>query len=270
MDCENKQSKTLVMKFGGASVATPEKFGLIADIIIARFRKYGRVIIVVSAMGNTTNQLIDLAAQVNPNPPRREYDMLVTAGERISISLLAMAIAAKGHEAISFTGSQSGIITCSQHSEAKIMEVRPHRLLTCLDKGKIVIVAGFQGVSRGGEITTLGRGGSDTSAVALGVALDAERVEFYKDVPGVFDEDPKKNQKANLFSQLTFSDALNIVEKGAKILHPRSIRLAEKNHLPLHVHSFEDFHPEKPCGTLIAPAVFSVKPAGKFYEEECS
>lgn len=238
------------MKFGGASVATPEHFSRIAEIILHRMKEYSRVVVVVSAMGKTTDQLIDLAKQVHPEPPRREYDMLVSVGERISISLLAMALARRNCEAISFTGSQSGIITSDTHSEARILEVRPHRLLPCLEAGKIVIVAGFQGVSKKGEITTLGRGGSDTTAVALGVAFNA-KVEFYKDVPGIFSEDPKINSRAQVFPKLSFQEALSIVNKGAKVLHPRSIYLAEKNNLPLHVLSFQEYDPEKNGGTLI-------------------
>lgn len=240
--------KTLIMKFGGASVATPEHFGRIADLIVDRIREYSRIAIVVSAMGDSTNQLIELAKKVNPDPPRREYDMLVTVGERISISLLAMALALKEKEAISFTGSQSGIITCGRHTDARIIDVRPHRILPCLELGKIVIVAGFQGVSRAGEITTLGRGGSDTTAVALGVALGASIVEFYKDVPGIFDVDPKKHASAIRLPTLTYSEALNITLNGAKVLHPRCIQLAQKNGLPLHVRSFK---PEENGGTLI-------------------
>ncbi|MFN4174875.1 MAG: aspartate kinase, partial [Parachlamydiaceae bacterium] len=176
--------RTLVLKFGGASVAEPEHFSKIADIILYRKKEFNNIVVVVSAMGDTTNKLIDLAKKVNPNPPRREYDMLVSVGERISISLLAMALALKGQDAISFTGSQSGIITTEEHSEARIIDVKPNRLQPHLQAGKVVIVAGFQGVSKSGEITTLGRGGSDTTAVALAVALKAEKVEFYKDVIG--------------------------------------------------------------------------------------
>jgi len=241
--------KTIVMKFGGAAVATPEHFARIADIIADRSQHFQRVTVVVSAMGDTTNQLIELAKKVNPDPPRREYDMLVTAGERISISLLAMALALKKQEAKSFTGSQSGIITCDRHTEARIIDVKPYRILPSLNQGKVVIVAGFQGVSSAGEITTLGRGGSDTSAVALGVALGASVIEFFKDVPGVFDSDPKKNQAATMFSHLTYEEALNIVKDGSKILHPRCIHLAQKNALPLHVCSFND-NGQK-TGTLI-------------------
>lgn len=242
--------KTLVMKFGGAAVETPQQFSHIADLIIARRSEFSRIIVVVSAMGETTDQLIDLARQVNPDPPQREYDMLISVGERISMTLLAMALCQKGEEAISFTGSQSGILTCGNHAQAQIIEVRPHRLETSLNQGKIVIVAGFQGVSLDKEITTLGRGGSDTSAVALGIALGAEKVEFYKDVPGVFPKDPKVNSQAECFPFLHYQDALEIVNKGAQILHARALQLALKNRLPLHVRSFLPEFLDHP-GTLI-------------------
>lgn len=229
---------TVVMKFGGASVAAPEKFSEIAKLIIARQKDFPRLVVVISAMGQTTNQLIELAKTVHPNPPQREYDMLLSAGERISMSLLAMALCRENSEAISFTGSQSGIITCTNHANAHIIDIKPHRLSECLDQGKIVIVAGFQGVSGGKEITTLGRGGSDTSAVALGAALGASQVEFYKDVSGIYDSDPKTHSEAQQYSELTYKQALEIVNQGSKILHPRAIQLAEKNGLPLHVRSF--------------------------------
>lgn len=245
---------TLVMKFGGASVATPQHFSNIADIVIERLKTYPRIVIVVSAMGKTTDELISLAKQVNPNPPKREYDMLVSVGERISISLLAMALSAKNHEAVSFTGSQSGIITTSEHTEARILDVKPHRLVANLNAGKIVIVAGFQGVSCNGEITTLGRGGGDTTAVALGVAFKA-KVEFYKDVPGFYSEDPKLNPEATHLPRLSYKEAIEITTNGAKILHPRSIQLAEKNFLQLQVLSFNE--DKKELNTVI-------------HSEECS
>jgi aspartate kinase len=238
------------MKFGGASVATPAQFAQIADLIIARRAEYPRIVVVVSAMGGTTDQLIQLAKQVHPEPPQREYDMLISVGERISMSLLAMALCFKNQEAVSFTGSQSGIITCRRHSQAHIMDVRPQRIESNLEQGKIVIVAGFQGVSGDKEITTLGRGGSDTSAVALAVALRAPKVEFFKDVPGIFDKDPKQQDQAKCYSYLTYQAALDIVEQGAKILHARAIRLAERNGLPLHVRSFMSSYDHHP-GTLI-------------------
>jgi aspartate kinase len=239
---------TLVMKFGGASVASPEHFSRIADIILTRLDTFSRIIVVVSAMGDTTDHLIELARLVNPDPPRREYDMLVSVGERISISLLAMALAKKNKEAVSFTGSQSGIITTDVHSDARILEVRPHRLVPCLDAGKVVIVAGFQGVSKKGEITTLGRGGSDTTAVALAAAFRC-KIEFYKDVPGIFSDDPKINSQAFMYPRLSYSQALDIVKKGCGVLHPRCVELAFKNSLPLHILSFL----EKNEGTMIMP-----------------
>jgi aspartate kinase len=242
---------TLVMKFGGAAVATPHHFARIADLILQRRREYARIAVVVSAMGDTTNQLISLAKEVNLDPPRREYDMLVSVGERISISLLAMALAAKNHQAVSFTGSQSGIITCGNHSDARITNVRPHRLLPVLDSGSVVIVAGFQGVSSVGEITTLGRGGSDTSAVALAVALGAVKVEFFKDVPGIFAADPKIYPAADLFSELSYDEALTIIHKGAKVLHARCVNLACKNRMPLHVMSFDETQQKEFSGTVI-------------------
>jgi aspartate kinase len=232
--------KTLVLKFGGAAVATPERFSVIAEIIAARKQLYSRIVVVVSAMGSTTDDLLKLSRQVHPNPPTRELDMLLTVGERISIALLAMALDCKGISAISFTGSQSGIITSNNHSEARIVEVKPYRLIPHLEEGKVVIVAGFQGVSRKGEITTLGRGGSDTSAVALGVALQAEKVEFYKDVSGVYTADPKNDPTAALMRNLDFDEAHEIMSKGAKVLHPRSVMLARNNHLPLQVLSFHE------------------------------
>lgn len=230
----------LVMKFGGASVATPESFLKIAEIVIERSLQHKKIVVVVSAMGNTTDQLLELARRVHPTPPTREQDMLVSVGERVSIALLAMALARLGKEAVSFTGSQSGIITCENHSDARIVDVKPRRLEEVLDKGQVAIVAGFQGVSKKGEITTLGRGGSDTSAVALAVALKAPRVEFYKDVKGIFDTDPKKNPKAKLLEKLSYAEAMKLALEGAKVLHARSIELAEKNGVQLAVHSFQN------------------------------
>lgn len=260
--------KTLVIKFGGAAVSTPESFSVISDIVISRQRDYDQIVVVVSAMGNTTDQLDALARKVNPSPPRREYDMLVTVGERISISLLAMALAAKQCDAISFTGSQSGIITCNRHSNAQIIEVRPNRLLPHMARGKVIIVAGFQGVSREGEITTLGRGGSDTTAVALGVALAASGVEFFKDVEGIYNADPKKDVEARLLAQLTYIEALNIVQQGGRqVLHPRCIRLAEKNQLPLFVRSFQTFNDRNFIGTVIGPSTLGLRPLTPQYEE---
>ena len=251
------------MKFGGAAVETAAHFSRLAALIIQRKKNFPRIVAVVSAMEGMTDHLIGLAKEVNPSPPRREYDMLVSVGERISISLLAMALAAKGVEAVSFTGSQSGVLTTEEHSEARIVGVRPHRLLPHLDEGRVVIVAGFQGVSLEKEITTLGRGGSDTSAVALGIALEAEKVEFYKDVGGIFAEDPLHAPDAALFSELSYEKALEIVKRtGGQVLHPRALTLAQNNSLPLHVRSFRDPEGE---GTLIT--THHLEPVGARYEE---
>jgi aspartate kinase len=252
----------LIMKFGGASVATPESFLKIAEIIIQRSLAHKKIAVVVSAMGNTTDQLLELAKKVHPEPPVREQDMLVSVGERISVALLAMALERKGKKAVSFTGSQSGIITDEKHSEARIVDVRPKRIFEAMEAGAIAIVAGFQGVSRKGEITTLGRGGSDTSAVALAVALGAEQVEFYKDVEGIYSADPKKGGDAVLLPTLSYAEALKLARGGAKVLQARSIELAEKNGVKLAVSSFHS--PEK-WGSVVGERRRKERP---LYEEE--
>lgn len=258
---------TLIMKFGGASVATPEHFSAVADLVIRRLQKFEHLVVVVSAMGDTTDELELLAKRVNPNPPRREYDMLVSVGERISGSLLAMALAAKGRQANSYTGSQAGIITCPQHTNATIVDVRPHRIVSAFSRNLIAIVAGFQGVSTEGEITTLGRGGSDTTAVALGIALGADQVEFYKDVPGVFEEDPHKNPQAKPYSILDYEQALAVVARCGQILHPRCLRLAQSHSIPLIVRSFTDPDAE---GTRIASSENVRRSQTASYEEMAS
>ena len=232
-------TRTVVMKFGGASLATPEHFSSVAALIAQEVARIPHIVVVVSAMGTMTDDLIRLARTVHPDPPERESDMLISVGERMSMALLAMALAKIGLPAVSLTGSQSGIITTSCHSNARIIDVRPARIVSSLSRRHIVIVAGFQGVSREGEITTLGRGGSDTTAVALGIALGAAKVQFYKDVPGLCTEDPKQNPQAELLSRLSYQEAIHIVERGAKILHSRSLYLAKANYLPLHVLSFK-------------------------------
>ncbi len=240
-------NKRIVMKFGGASLASPAHFENVANIVEKLKIDFPEIILVVSAMGKTTDELIALAKSCHPNPPRREYDMLISVGERISMSLLAMVLSRKGFDVISFTGSQSGIITTSEHSDAKIVDIRPKRIRENLEKSKIVIVAGFQGVSLEGEITTLGRNGSDTTAVALASALNAEKVAFFKDVKGVYSEDPHLNPNANFYKTLRYDEALQIVEKGCTVLCKRSLLLAKKNKIPLHVLSFV----EPSDGTLI-------------------
>jgi aspartate kinase len=244
------------MKFGGKSVSSPKSFLKAADIIVKKAEEYKNIVVVVSAMGNATDKLLQLARKVNNNPSFREQDMLVSVGERISIALLAMALAVKGKEAISFTGSQSGIITTSDHSDAKIISVKPDRIISELSKGKIVIVAGFQGVSIDKEITTLGRGGSDTTAVALAIALNAEKVEFYKDVKGFYEDDPKTNVNATFYPSLTYDKAIDIVSKGCKILSKRCIMLAKLNEIPLHIRCYKKMAHE---GSLITKSALSEK-----------
>ena len=234
----NRPKKTLIMKFGGRSLATSSHFHHIADLILSQLNNWKHLVVVVSAMGNTTDALLALARKVSQNPPRREQDMLISAGERISMALLAMALADRGGQVISLTGSQAGIITSSCHSDAHIIDVRADRVMQSLQQGYIVIVAGFQGVSYHKEITTLGRGGSDTSAVALGVALGADKVEFYKDVEGIYEDDPKRNPSARLLSLLSYQEAIERSKHGYFALHHRAILLASQNHLPLHVLNF--------------------------------
>lgn len=253
----------LVLKFGGAAVASPEKFSTIAELIVARSIEAAQIIVVVSAMGDTTDELLALARTVHPSPPKREQDMLISVGERISMALLAMALDLKGKQAVSLTGSQAGIITTADHSEAKIVDVRPHRVVRALEQGKVAIVAGFQGVSQDGEITTLGRGGSDTTAVALAIALKAERVEFYKDVPGIFNDDPKKNRGAYLFHQLGYAEALKITQQGG-VLQSRCVDLAAKNELPLQVLPF--VNPDANQGTWIGNKTRMLKDVPPIYE----
>ncbi len=241
--------KMIVMKFGGAAVATAGSFHRIAAIIAdARKEHQCPIVVVVSAMANATDQLLSLAKEVHPNPPRREQDMLISVGERISIALLAMALELKGVDAVSFTGSQSGIITDECHAEASIVEVKPWRILRALNEGKVVIVAGFQGVSRTGEITTLGRGGSDTSAVAIAAALKVSCVDFYKDVDGIYWSDPKKDGNAKKMEKMEYTEAKKLAEGGAKVLHLSSILLAEKNGVLLRIRSF--YKPEE-IGTVV-------------------
>jgi aspartate kinase len=181
-----------------------------------------------------------MAYLVNSSPSKRELDMLVSVGERISIALLAMALQKNGIDAVSLTGSQSGIITTNHHTEAKIIDIKPKRVKNFLNKNKVVIVAGFQGMSQEGEITTLGRGGSDTSAVALAIALGSKKVEFFKDVQGVFDKDPMKFSDAKFLEKLNYDEMLELCKNGAKVLHARSVELAKKNQIRLCIQSFLD------------------------------
>ncbi|GGN06642.1 aspartate kinase [Streptomyces fuscichromogenes] len=228
----------VVQKYGGSSVADAEGIKRVAKRIVEAKKNGNQVVVVVSAMGDTTDELIDLAEQVSPMPAGREFDMLLTAGERISMALLAMAIKNLGHEAQSFTGSQAGVITDSVHNKARIIDVTPGRIRTALDEGNIAIVAGFQGVSADKkDITTLGRGGSDTTAVALAAALDAEVCEIYTDVDGVFTADPRVVKKARKIDWIAFEDMLELAASGSKVLLHRCVEYARRYNIPIHVRS---------------------------------
>ncbi len=217
----------IVQKFGGSSVASPAQIRRVAGIIADRARSGDQLVVVVSAMGKMTDQLVALAHQTVERPYQREMDMLLTAGERVTMSLLAMVLHQEGIPAISFTGSQSGIITDNNHTEARILEIKAARIREALDIGKVAIVAGFQGVSREKEVTTLGRGGSDTTAVALAAALGAQLCEIYTDVPGLFSADPRLVEDARLLSSCSYEEAIELATLGAK-MHPRSLELAKR------------------------------------------
>jgi len=228
----------IVQKFGGSSVADAEGMKRVAARIVATKKAGNQVVVVVSAMGDTTDELIDLANQVSPIPPGRELDMLLTAGERISMALLAMAINNLGFEALSFTGSQAGVITDSVHGKARIIDVTPGRIREAIDSGSIAIVAGFQGISQDtNDITTLGRGGSDTTAVALAAALEADVCEIYTDVDGIFSADPRAIPAARKLKTVTYEEMLELAAAGAKVLHLRCVEYARRFNLPIHVRS---------------------------------
>ena len=227
----------VVQKYGGSSVADAEAVKRVARRIIET-KKDGNQVVVVSAMGDSTDDLIDLANQVSPLPPARELDMLLTAGERISMAVLAMAIHDLGHEARSFTGSQAGVITDAEHGRAKIIDVTPGRIEAAIAEGAIAIVAGFQGVSQTTkDITTLGRGGSDTTAVALAVALGADVCEIYSDVDGIFTADPRIEPRARKVPRISYEETLEMAAQGAKILHLRCVEYARRYDMPIHVRS---------------------------------
>lgn len=242
----------IVQKYGGTSVGTPERIRRVAARIAAARRSGREVVAVVSAMGDTTDDLLALAAQVTDDARRRhprELDMLLTTGERVSMALLAMAIRDLGIEAISLTGSQAAIITDEAHTVARIAEVRATRVREELMAGRVVIVAGFQGVSRQREVTTLGRGGSDTTAVALAAALGADECDIFTDVDGVFTADPRRVPDARLIPRIDFEEMIELASAGAQVMHPRAVEIAARFHVPIRVrNSFrDDDHP----GTLI-------------------
>jgi aspartate kinase len=228
----------VVQKYGGSSVSDAERIKRVAERIVATRREGHDVCVIVSAMGDTTDELMDLAESVTPLPPGRELDMLLTAGERISMALLAMAIGVHGLEARSFTGSQAGVITTAVHGKARIIDVTPGRIRSALDDGAIAIVAGFQGVSQDTkDITTLGRGGSDTTAVALAAALDADVCEIYTDVDGVYTADPRVVPSAVKLDTVTYEEMLELAASGAKVLNLRCVEYARRHGLPVHVRS---------------------------------
>lgn len=228
----------IVQKFGGSSLADAESVKRVARRIVATKAEGHQVVVVVSAMGDTTDELLDLAEQVSPQPPARELDMLLTSGERISMALLAMAISDLGEDARSYTGSQAGLITDSAHGAARIIDVTPGRIAEALAEGAIPIVAGFQGVAQDTkDITTLGRGGSDTTAVALAAALEASVCEIYTDVDGVFSADPRVVPAARKIDFITYEEMLELAAVGAKVLHLRCVEYARRFDLPIHVRS---------------------------------
>ena len=242
----------IVQKYGGSALESADRIRAVAERIVATKKQGHDVVVVCSAMGDTTDELLDLAARVNPTPPAREMDMLLTAGERISNSLVAMAVASFGADVQSFTGSQAGVITTERHGNARIIEVTPGRVQEAIDAGRIAIVAGFQGVNRDTkDVTTLGRGGSDTTAVALAAALGADECEIYSDVDGVYTADPRIVHDARKLDKLCFEEMLELAASGSKILVLRSVEYARAFNVPMRVRSSYSNDP----GTLVAGAL---------------
>src|SRR5690606_4828692 len=242
----------VVQKYGGSSLESAERITKVAERIVETKQAGNSVVVVCSAMGDTTDELLDLAAQINPDPPDREMDMLLTAGERISNALAAMAISRLGAEAWSFTGSQAGIATTAAHGNARILEVSPKRVTEALEQGYIALVAGFQGVSKDTkDVTTLGRGGSDMTAVALAAALDADECEVYSDVDGVYTADPRIVPNARKLDTVPYEEMLELAATGSKILHLRSVEYARRYGVPLRVRSSYSTKP----GTLVVGSI---------------
>ena len=233
----------VVQKFGGTSVGDADRIRAVADHVARSRRNGDDVVVVVSAMGKTTDDLIRLASDVSRVQPPRELDMLLTSGERVSMALLVMALAELGIDAVSFTGSQAGIITDTTHTRATIIEVRADRLREALKAGRVPVVAGFQGVSTDRDVTTLGRGGSDTTAVAMAAALGADGCEIYTDVPGVFSADPRIVPEAHRLHRVSFEEMLEIAASGGRVLSLRSVEFARNHHVPLHVRSSFTWEP---------------------------
>ncbi|MEK7733142.1 MAG: aspartate kinase, partial [Planctomycetota bacterium] len=241
----------IVQKFGGTSVANAERIKAAAKRIVDTYNAGNKVIVVVSARGQTTDELIDLAYEIMDNPSTREMDMLMSTGEQISIALVAMAIQAMGYPAVSFTGGQVGIVTDSSHTKARIKNINTQRMQKELDKGTIIIVAGFQGIDANENITTLGRGGSDTTAVALAAIMKADRCEIFTDVDGIYTADPRKVPHARKLDKVSYDEILELASLGAQVMHSRSIEFAKKYNVPLYVRS--SFNTKE--GTLICKEV---------------
>ncbi|MGE5806497.1 MAG: aspartate kinase [Ignavibacteria bacterium] len=227
----------IVQKYGGSSVADADKIMKIAEIIAAVKKEAYNVVVVVSAMGKTTNQLIEMANKISKNPPRREMEMLLSTGERVSMAVLCIALNELGIDAISLTGSQSGIITNDRHNDARVIEVRPFRVQDELEKGKVVVIGGFQGVSYKRDITTLGRGGSDTSAVALAAALNAERCEIYSDIDGVYTSDPAMIKEAKHLPVVSYQQMQEMSQAGAKVLNAQAVQFAKDAQIAIYARS---------------------------------
>jgi aspartate kinase len=253
-----RRPSTIVQKYGGTSVGSAARIRRVSRRIADTVAAGHRVVAVVSAMGQTTDRLIDLSRRVSSEPPPRELDMLVASGETITAPLVAMCLQSAGLPAMSFTGPQAGIRTCDRHSRARIREIRPVRVLRALERGFVPVVAGFQGTSADLEITTLGRGGSDTTAVALAAALGADLCEIYTDVDGILTADPRVVPEARLIRRITYHEMLEMAAMGARVMHPRAVEIGELYGIPIHVRS--SFR--RPPGTLIVPEA-QVGPLGR-------
>ncbi|OGX38260.1 MAG: aspartate kinase [Omnitrophica WOR_2 bacterium RIFCSPHIGHO2_02_FULL_68_15] len=241
----------IVQKYGGSSVANPERILRVAERVVRTRRAGHRVVVVVSALGDTTDDLIALSRRITTRPSEREMDMLMATGEQVSVALLAMAIQRHGVPAISFTGAQVGIVTDTSHTRAKILDISAHRIVQALRRGQVVVVAGFQGMTSDHEITTLGRGGSDLTAVALAVALKAASCEIYTDVEGVYTTDPRVVPEARKLETISYDEMLELASLGAQVMQARSIEVAKKFNMPLHVRSSFSTRP----GTIIGKEV---------------
>lgn len=232
---EEMTMERIVMKFGGTSVANPERIARAAKLVLAEVNQGNQVAVIVSAMGKTTDDLLRLAEEINPKAARRELDMLLSTGEQVTASLLAMAIGAQGLKAHSYTGWQAGVTTEAIHGNARIEQVNADKIMSTIESGAVAVITGFQGIDNYGELTTLGRGGSDTSAVAIAIALDAAVCDIYTDVEGVFTTDPRLIGQAKKLEEISYDEMLEIANLGAGVLHPRAVEFAKNHHMPMRV-----------------------------------